>query len=123
MSQDIVADALNQMMNAKRAKRTSVIAKRVSSLLINLLEIMKGLGYVDYSIKNKEAVIIIKDLSECRAIKPRYTVSNDAIGKYVRRFLPSRDIGFVIVSTNKGLMTHREAQESKIGGSLIAYFY
>jgi hypothetical protein len=29
----------------------------------------------------------------------------------------------MIVSTNKGLVTHQEAQEEQIGGSLIAYFY
>ncbi|HEB47012.1 MAG TPA: 30S ribosomal protein S8 [Candidatus Pacearchaeota archaeon] len=37
--------------------------------------------------------------------------------------LPARNIGTVIVSTNKGLMTHEEALQEKIGGSLIAYFY
>ena len=29
----------------------------------------------------------------------------------------------MIISTNKGMMTHKEAQEEEIGGSLIAYFY
>ena len=47
----------------------------------------------------------------------------DEIDKYVRRFLPSRDFGFIIVSTSKGLMTHEEAIEKNIGGSLIAYIF
>jgi len=67
--------------------------------------------------------ITLKEVTECKAIKPRFTVSKKTLDKYVRRFLPSRNFGFVIVSTSKGLMTHHEAQENKIGGSLIAYFY
>jgi len=32
-------------------------------------------------------------------------------------------MGILIISTNKGLITHNEAFEEKIGGCLIAYFY
>jgi ribosomal protein S8 len=32
-------------------------------------------------------------------------------------------MGFVIISTNQGLMTHQTAEEKNIGGSVIAYFY
>jgi len=63
------------------------------------------------------------DLTDCRAIKPRFTVDKTQIEKYRRRYLPARNLGIVVVSTNKGLMTHEEAQKEKIGGCLIAYFY
>jgi small subunit ribosomal protein S8 len=45
------------------------------------------------------------------------------IERYRRRYLPSRNFGTLVLSTNKGLMTHEEAVEEKIGGCLIAYFY
>ncbi|MEK6827540.1 MAG: 30S ribosomal protein S8 [Nanoarchaeota archaeon] len=32
-------------------------------------------------------------------------------------------MGTMIISTNKGLITHEEAKEEDIGGCLIAYFY
>ena len=67
--------------------------------------------------------ITLKEVSECRAIKPRFTFNIKTLDKYIRRFLPARNFGYVIVSTSKGLKTHQEAQEDKIGGSLIAYFY
>ena len=51
------------------------------------------------------------------------SVDKDQIEKYRRRYLPARNLGTMIVSTNKGLLTHEEAQEEKIGGSLIAFFY
>jgi len=45
------------------------------------------------------------------------------VEKYRRRYLPSRNMGTMIISTNKGLMTHEEVLEEETGGSLIAYFY
>jgi len=126
MSQDIVADALNMIKNAKRARNEIVKVKIISNLLIEVLKIMKQQGAIKkYKIdaKEKSIEITIGVLSECRAIKPRFTVNKDQIEKYRRRYLPSRNLGTIIVSTNKGLMTHKEAQEEKIGGCLIAYFY
>ncbi len=123
MSQDIVSDVLNQIMNAKRAKRNVVVTRRVSKLLLTVLDLMKEKGYLDYENSNGEVKITIKEVVECRAIKPRYSVNKKTIEKYVRRFLPSRNFGYIIISTNRGLMIHQKAQENKIGGSLIAYFY
>ena len=73
--------------------------------------------------KKKALEITIGNLADCRSIKPRFTVNKLQIEKYRRRFLPARDVGTVILSTNKGLMTHEEAANEKIGGCLIAYFY
>ncbi len=126
MSQDVVADALNMIRNAKKARRESIRINRISNLLVEILKIMKQEGAIKkYKIdsKNKTIEISLGNLSECKAIKPRFTVRKDEIEKYRRRYLPARDIGTIIISTNKGLITHEEAFEEKIGGSLIAYFY
>jgi small subunit ribosomal protein S8 len=126
MSQDIVADALNMMRNTVKARKETLEIKRISGLLIEILKIMKQKGAIrKYKIdsKNKIVEIEIEKMFECRAIKPRFTVKKDQIEKYRRRFLPARDIGTIIISTNKGLITHEEALEQGIGGSLIAYFY
>ena len=126
MSQDIVADALNMIRNAKKARKDTVKINRISNLLIEILKIMKQKGAIKkYKIdaKNKVLEVTIDHLSECKAIKPRFSCDKEQIEKYRRRYLPSRNIGTVIISTNKGLMTHVEAQEENIGGCLIAYFY
>jgi len=126
MSQDIVADGLNMINNAKRARKASVEIKRISNLLMEVLKMMKQEGAIKkYKIdgKEKSVEVTIGDMSQCKAIKPRFSVDKDSIEKYRRRYLPSRNFGVMIVSTNKGLMTHEEAQEQNIGGSLIAYFY
>jgi len=126
MSQDTVADALNMMRNAQKARKEVIKIKIISNLLIEVLKIMKQKGAIKkYKIdpKEKSAEITIGDLTECKAIKPRFTVQKEEIDKYVRRYLPARGIGEMIVSTNKGLMTHEEAMEEGVGGCLIAYFY
>lgn len=127
MSQDIVSDALNRIMNAKRVGKTEVSIKRISKLLLNLLEIMKKKGHITFELieDDKKPSVNVKfvKLNLCKSIKPRYNVEVADIDKYLRRFLPSRNFGTIIISTNQGLLTQEEAYEKKIGGSLIAYFY
>jgi len=123
MSQDIVSDTLNKIMNAKKANKSYVVCTRFSKLLIKVLDMMKQYEYIDYTLNEGVLRIEMKELSICSSIKPRYTVNKENLEKYVRRFLPARDYGYVIVSTSKGLMTNNEAKENKLGGSLIAYFY
>lgn len=126
MSQDIVADALNMMRNARMARKENVKISRISNLLIELLKIMKQQGAVKkYKINAKEKTleVTLGDFAYCKAIKPRFTVDKSQIEGYRRRYLPSRKMGTVVISTNKGLITHEEAQKEGIGGCLIAYFY
>tara|TARA_Y100000310_G_scaffold338211_1_gene427231 strand:- start:189 stop:560 length:372 start_codon:yes stop_codon:yes gene_type:complete len=123
MSQDIVADALNQIMNAKKARKTEIVIQKHSKLLRNVLDIAKENGYLDYEVDGTEMKVTIHKLNELKAIKPRYTVSVKNINKYVKRFLPARNFGFVIVSTNKGLMKSEEAEEQNLGGCLVAYMF
>lgn len=123
MSQDIVSDALNELMNAKKARKTSLVVKRHSKLLRNVLDIAKEAGYLDYTVNGRELNINIKKLNNIKAIKPRFTVSVSKVNHYVRRYLPAKNFGFLIISTNKGLMKSYEAEEKNLGGCLIAYVY
>lgn len=124
MSHDIVADALNQMMNAKRASKTSVTLKFHSKLLLSVLAIAKLKGYVkEYRVVENELKVELADLNGCNAIKPRFMITVDEIEKYTIRYLPAKNLGILIVSTSQGLMTHQTALEKGIGGSLLAYMY
>ncbi len=126
MSQDIVADALNMIQNAKKAKKETITISRISNLLVEVLKIMKQKGAIakyKFNAKEKSIIATIGELSECKAIKPRFSVNKSQIEKYRRRYLPARNFGTLIISTNNGLMTHEEAQEEQTGGCLIAYFY
>ena len=125
MSQDIVADGLNEVMNSKRIGKVELTIKRYSKVLLNLFEMMKTKGHIDYAVNagDKTVTVTIIKLNECRAVKPRYYAGAADVDKYLRRFLPSRNFGTLVISTNKGLMGHKDVIVNKIGGSVIAYFY
>ncbi len=123
MKKDTTSDALNRIMNAKKAKKTDLTINNHSKLLIKILDIAKEEGYLDYKLEKNELKIKIEKLNMIKAIKPRFTVSVKKIDFYVRRFLPAKDFGFVIISTSKGLVKDKEAKENRLGGCLIAYMY
>ncbi len=126
MAQDIISDALNNIMNIKRLEKKEVKIKRVSKVLIKLLEMMKADGYIDFEVIDgvkKEIVVQILKLNECRAIKPRYSVGVAELDKYMRRFLPSRNFGNLVISSNAGLIKQKDVYEKNIGGCLLAYYY
>jgi len=124
MSQDVVADALNKLMNAKKAGKSSIEVNSYSKLLISVLALAKLKGYVnDYKISGKSLKIEMGKLNECRAIKPRFTVTIEEIEKYEKRYLPAIGFGIIIISTSQGLLTNQTAREKNIGGSLVAYMY
>jgi len=130
MSQDIVADGLNEIMNAKRVEKRELVIKKYSKVLIGLFDMMKAAGHIDYElgvssegVEGRSVKVSILKLNECRAVKPRYYVGVADVDKYLRRFLPSRNFGTLVISTNKGLMSHKDAVANKLGGSVVAYFY
>ena|SRR3989338_255901 len=126
MSQDTVADALNMIRNSQKAGKKTVKVKIISTLLIRILKIMRekdAIKSYKLSGKDKSIEINLGELIDCKAIKPRYTVDVNQIEKYMRRYLPARGVGTLIISTDKGIITHEEALEKNIGGCLIAYFY
>lgn len=119
-----ITDVLNRIMNAKRAGKISCETPS-SNLLISVLEVMKQNEYVNYKLNKETKKVLIEfiKLNECRVISPRFYVKYNELGKYIKRFLPSRSLGIIIISTSKGLLTHKEAEEKKLGGALIAYCY
>jgi len=120
---DIVANALNCMMNAKKAGKNSCSVP-ASKLLLQVLSLLKEEGYVN-SFTKQDANVIIEfgTFNKCGAIKPRFYVKKNGYEKFVTRYLPARDLGIIIVSTNKGVVNHKKAIEEGLGGSLIAYAY
>ncbi|NPE27112.1 30S ribosomal protein S8 [Methanococcoides sp. SA1] len=125
MSQDIVADGLNQIMNAKRIGKRELVIRRYSKVLLGLFEMMKKDGHIEFEVDAEAKTVSVKivKLNECRAVKPRYFVGVSDIDKYLRRYLPSRNFGTLVISTNKGMMKHSEAVKENLGGSVLAYFY
>lgn len=126
---DPLADALSAIKNAERVGKKECIVKPASKLIGNVLKIMKEEGYIEefeFIDDGKAGIFKVKlkgRINNCNAIKPRFPVKKNEFEKWERRFLPARDFGILIVTTSKGVMTHREAKEVGIGGSLLAFVY
>ena len=62
-------------------------------------------------------------LNKCGVISPRFDLQLKNFEKFVYQILPSRQFGYVILTTNKGIMDHVEARNNHIGGKVLGFFY
>lgn len=129
MAVDTLSQALSNIMNAEKVGKSECIANVSSKLITKVLDLMKEHNYLSgYELieDNKGGLLKIKlagAINKCGVIKPRFSFTNKTLEKYERRYLPAKGLGFIVVSTSQGLMTHMDARKKKIGGKLISYVY
>jgi small subunit ribosomal protein S8 len=129
MLTDPLAKALSDIINVQKIGRNECVVTPVSKVIKKVLTIMKEKRYLGEYEEITEKTLpylkinLIGTLNKCAVIKPRFSVKKGDYEKFEKRYLPAKGIGFIIVSTSKGMMTHDEAKEKGLGGSLIAYFY
>lgn len=129
---DTLANALATIMNNEMRGKKEAIIMPASKLIINVLRIMQQEGYIgefeyiDDGRWGKVRVQLLGRINKCGVIKPRFSVKYidlERMPHWLRKYLPSRDIGILVLSTPQGVMTHKEALKRRIGGVLIAYVY
>ena len=100
---DPLADALVNIKNHENAAKKVCVIRPASGLLGEILRVMQEKGYiegferVDDGRQGLYRVQLAGRINECKAIKPRYPVQKDGFKKFEKRFLPSRDLGVLIV--------------------------
>jgi len=126
---DTLSNGLTTILNnAMRNKRECVISP-ASKLLGRVLRVMQLSGYigefefVDDGRSGKFRVQLLGRINRCGAVKPRFPVKADEIEIWEKHFLPSRDIGILVISTPQGVVSQKEAREKGIGGRLLAFVY
>jgi len=126
---DTLANGLTTIMNNEMRRKRECVINTASKLLGRVLRVMQLNGYigefefVDDGRSGKFRVQLLGRINKCGAIKPRIPVSSKEIENWEKRFLPSRDIGVLVISTSQGVVSHREVKERKIGGRLLAFVY
>ena len=126
---DTLANALIVIKNAEMAGKTECAIKPASKIIRDILKIMqkeKYIGNFEFIDDGKAGIYqveLVGNINNCKAIKPRYSVAADEINKWERRYLPANDFGILVLSTPKGIMTHREANGINSGGRLLAFVY
>ena len=126
---NILANLFTTLFNTEDRRKDNCIVVPTSKLGIEVLNTLKKEGYIgdfehiDDKRGGKFKIKLLAKISKCGAITPRFKVKKDEYGVWERQFLPSYDRGMLLVTTNKGVMSHKEAVDKNIGGFLIGYVY
>ena len=129
MQFDPFSDAFVRIYNAEQAGHYEVSINPASKLLESMLTIMQSSGYVGEFERIADGrgdafrVELVGAINRCGVIKPRHSVKRADFDKWESRYLPARDFGLLIVSTNQGVMNHHDAKKERVGGRLLAYIF
>jgi small subunit ribosomal protein S8 len=127
---DPLSNALAIINNAEKARSKNYVFLHPASKLIGkVLNVLMQRGYigvvelVDDGKSGTFKVELLGHINKAQSIKPRYPVHKQEIEQWETKYLPSKGFGFLILSTNQGIITNDDAKQKGIGGRLIAYVY
>lgn len=126
---DTLANGLTTIVNNEMRNKRECIISPASKLLGRVLRIMQLNGYIgefefiDDGRTGKFKVQLLGRINKCGAIRPRFSVKVDGFEPWEKTFLPSREVGLMVISTPKGVTSHKEAKEKHDGGKLLAFVY
>ncbi|BBG24388.1 30S ribosomal protein S8 [Sulfuracidifex tepidarius] len=127
-----LSNALTTIYNNEARRHNQAIIIPGSKLVINVLKVMQKEGYIgefeqiDDGRWSKVVVQLLGRVNKCGPVTPRYSLSyRDMISlpDHVRKYLPSKEIGIIIVSTSKGVMSHKLAAANRLGGVALGYVF
>lgn len=58
-------------------------------------------------------------LNKAGVISPRFDLDLTSIPKWCKNLLPSRNFGFIVLTTSYGIMDHEEAVRKHTGGKIL----
>lgn len=126
---DPLANVLSHLLIEDKKGKRSITVKNNSIIIRKVLDILAENNYLGaYKIiedgkSNELEINLLGKINKVGVIKPRYKVQIKDYEKFEKRYLPAFGFGFLIVSTNQGLMTQEKAVKSRLGGKLVAYVY
>jgi len=124
----MLSDVLSSIKNGDSyGKRETVTpaSKLIKDILL-ILQKHNYIGdfeYIDDRRGGKFRIQLLGKINNCNAIRPRLSVKKDEYEKYEKRWLPAIGMGFLIISTSKGILIHTEAKEKGLGGTLLGFVY
>ena len=128
---DPIADMLTRLRNALMNKQSEVSIP-ASKIKLAILELLLHEGYIKSyeqtgeGIKRSIHVVLKYGPNRERVIQGIKRISKPGLRIYASyEDLPRvlNGLGIAIVSTNKGLLTDKQAREQKVGGEVLAYVW
>ncbi|GFO38368.1 40S ribosomal protein s15a [Plakobranchus ocellatus] len=126
---NVLADALNAISKAEKRGKRQVLLRPASKVIVRFLGVMMKHGYIgeferiDDHRSGKIVVNLTGRLNKCGVVSPRFDVSIPDLEKWATNLLPSRQFGFVVLTTASGIMDHEEARRKKLGGKILGFFF
>lgn len=131
MLTDPVADMLTRIRNANRAlhERTEMPTSRIK---VEIARLLKEEGYIkDFEIKKGESFDTLVIELKYGSNRERIITDLKRVSKPGRRIYAGKDrlprvlggMGTAILSTSRGVVTSRKAQELGVGGEVICFVW
>lgn len=118
---------MDEIRNIVQTLRRSLTDRNSESVIIktelgeHFLNILQKEGFIKVQRNNEKTELYPLVLSDLYIVD-RVTIRAREILHYASEELPTIT-GIVIVSTNRGIMTHISAEEQNLGGRVIAHVY
>ena len=129
---DPIADFLTRIRNAIKANHR-IVEVPGSNLKMEITKVLHEKGYIqNFRFEENETQGTIKIAlkynpdTKISAIQHIERASKPGLRRYVKsNNLPRvlNGLGIAIMSTNKGVMTDKEAREQNVGGEVLCYVY
>lgn len=119
MYNDTISDFVTRLRNASTAGHEEVTV-RFSKTVQKIAELLKRSNYI-LKIEKNERELIVTLNTEMPLVNIR-RVSKPGLRRYLKSDkipYPKSQIGLLVVSTPKGVMTGRQATKQKVGGEVI----
>ena len=128
---DPIADMLTRIRNANVGKHETVLVP-VSKIKLAIADILVNEGFIE------KYEIVEQDKIKMRNISLKYGPNGEKVIRGLRRVskpglrnyanadeIPSvmNGLGIAIVSTNKGVITDKQARKENVGGEVLAYIW
>lgn len=128
MKHSILSDCMSTLKNAEEVGKDNCVVE-ASELVLETLKTLQRESYIGEFEKiednrgGKFRIELLGEINDCNVVRPRFSVKKDEFESWEKRYLPAKGMGFIVVSTSRGIMTHKEAKSEGVGGKLIAYVY